>query len=353
MSRSFETNSLRSGEFLVLPENRLAYTAATAWGKSDAETGPVYLYGPSGIGKSHLAERVLRRISAEEPNLVLKQFTASQFAAELTEAISKGGVRKLQKGYRDVDVVVVEDLQALERLLESQQQLLVLIDFWTAHGIRMMFTSRKGPGELEGFSTKLVSRFRSGVCTTLRPLSVESRRLILAHSAQERGLLLPEEVLDALAKESGGSPRELVGLVLRLDAYGKQSKSKINLALVKKFLQGDPQALPITLTEIVRATAAHFGIPVSQMRSNRRLQACAVPRQCAMYLARELTSEHLSKIGKFFSGRDHSTVVRACQRIESLLPDDPELRQHLAQIRKRLGIESEGAGKDRREKKKT
>jgi chromosomal replication initiator protein len=329
-----------------LPENRLAYTAATAWGKSDAETGPVYLYGPSGIGKSHLTERVLRRIAAAEPKLVLKQFTASQFAAELTEAIGKGSVRKLQKGYRDVDVVVVEDLQALERLPESQQQLLTLIDFWTAHGIRMLFTARKAPGELEDFSAKLTSRFRSGVCAALRPFSGESRRQLVAHFAQGRGMILPVDVIEHLARESGGSPRELVGLILRLDAYGKQSRSKVNLALVKKYLQGDPQPLPISLAEIVRATCRHFGIAASHIRSNRRLQVCVLPRQCAMYLAREMTAEHLAKIGAYFSGRDHSTVVRACQRIESLLPDDPELRRHLAQIRTRLGLEGNQPQKD-------
>lgn len=352
MSRSVETNSLKKGEFLVLPENRLAYTVAATWGKSDAETGTVYLYGPSGIGKSHLVQLVLQLIKTDEPKLVLKQFTASTFAAELTEAIGQKSLRKFQKQYRDADVVVVEDLQAVERLPETQQQLLSLVDYWTAHGIRMLFTARKGPGELEGFPAKLINRFRAGVCAAMRPLSEESRQLVTARFAQDRGLVLPEEVIHSLAKGNSGSPRELAGLILRLDAYGKQSKGKINQTLVKKFLQGDQQSLPITLSEIVRATGQHFGVPVSHIRSNRRLQACVVPRQCAMYLAREMTVVHLSKIGDYFSGRDHSTVVRACQRVESLLPDDPELRQHLAQIRKKLGLDAQLPTSSRREKKK-
>ncbi len=348
MSPSMETNSLKTGEFLVLPENRLAYTATAAWGQGDDETGPVYLYGPSGIGKSHLVRKILRQIAESEPRLTLKIFTASEFAAELTEAIGKGAVRKFQKEYRNADVVVVEDLQGLERLPESQQQLTALIDYWDSHGIRTLFTARKPPGELEGFSSKLVSRLRSGACLSLRSLSEESRERVIAQYAFERRLILSEEIVRQLARESGGVTRELVGLVLRLDSYAKQSKSGISLALVKKFLQTAPPVPPITLSEIVRATARHFGIPVTQMRSDRRLQACVLPRQCAMYLAREVTPEHLARIGAYFSGRDHSTVVRACQRIESLLPEDPELRRHLAQIQKSLGIETTSSSRRRK-----
>lgn len=340
MNSSIESKTPNQGRFLVLPENRLAHTALTAWGMSDSEIGSVYLYGPSGIGKSHLVHTAMFLMAEKSPKLTMKRFTASMFAAELTEAIGGGKIRQFQNAYRNTDVSVVEDLQYLERLPESQQQLLSLIDYWNAHGIRMLFTCRKSPGELEGFSARLINRFRSGTCCAMRPLSQESRSLILENSARERGMLLSQEVLEHLSKESAGTPRELAGLILRLEAYGRDSKSKITTTLLKSFLNEDPRELPITLQEIVRATAHYFGVSVPQIRSNRRLQVCVLPRQCAMYLARETTSVHLSKIGEFFSGRDHSTVVRACQRIESLLPEDPELRRHLSQIRRILGVSS-------------
>jgi len=340
VNRSADLDTTRANPFLVLPENRLAYTAAMNWGTGSENIGPVYVYGPSGIGKSHLVAAALERASAEIPGLVTRQFTASTFSADLTDAIAQGAVRKFQKAYRDLDVVAIEDLHALERRTESQQQLLALIDYWTSHGIRMFLTARKAPGELEGFTPKLISRFHAAVNVPLRSLSPESRHRILASSAQVRGLMLSEEVLDLLARETSGSPRELIGLIVRLEAFARQSRARIDLPYIRKFLQADPPLPKITLTEIVRATAQHFGIPISHMRSNRRLQTCVVPRQCAMFLARELTREHLAKIGQFFSGRDHSTVVRACQRVELLLPEDPELRLHLAQIRKALGAES-------------
>src|SRR5690606_34835578 len=141
-------------------------------------------------------------------------------------------------------------------------------------------TARKAPGELEGFTPKLISRFHAAVNVPLRSLSPESRHRILASSAQVRGLMLSEEVLDLLARETSGSPRELIGLIVRLEAFARQSRARIDLPYIRKFLQADPPLPKITLTEIVRATAQHFGIPISHMRSNRRLQTCVVPRQC-------------------------------------------------------------------------
>lgn len=326
--------------FVILPENRLAYTAVTRWPDPTQQIPLLILYGTSGIGKSHLVRYALNL--AQEKNLDWKQkhLTASTFAAELAEASEARGIARFQKQYRTADLLVIEDLQGIERRPETQQQLVSLLDEFLKEGKPLLLTSRKPVGELEGFSARFISRCHGGLIVPLRKPGPESRRLLWEHFAKKRHLLLPEEVLTLLATKCDVSPREIQGILLQIENLARQSRKLLDVALVKRFLDTELPQVQLNLKEIARITAQHFGVPLARLRSAQRDQTTVVPRQCAMLLARELTSEHLESIGKFFGGRDHSTVVRACQRLQSQLGDDPELRRHLQQLRAKLGHEA-------------
>jgi chromosomal replication initiator protein len=202
-----------------------------------------------------------------------------------------------------------------------------------------VITSRKLPGELESFLPRLVNRFHGGISALMKLPGPASRESLIQHFAKARQLPIAEEVVKLLATEFPVSPRELLGLVTQLEAAAVRKRSHITLAFARKYLKSEIQMPQLTLGEIAKTVARHFQITLAQLRSRTRVQGLLLPRQCAMFLARELTSQRLEQIGNYFSNRDHSTVVHSCHRLQELLSNQPGLRQHLSQIRQDLGRE--------------
>ena len=266
------------------------------------------------------------------------QMTASEFSARLAEASSNQTIAEFQTSFQDLELFILEDLHALERRPESQRQLLSILDELHANGCGLVLTSRKPPGELADFSYRLVNRFHGAASALIKLPGRVSRESLLTHFANSRQVPLPAEVVSLLADAFPVSPRELLGLVLQLETAALSGQCRIDLPYVKNYLRGEVQPAQITLEEIAKSVARHFGIPLAKLRSRARVQGLVLPRQCAMFLARELTADNLEQIGHYFSNRDHSTVVHSCNRLLSLLPERPELRQHLTQIRSALGL---------------
>jgi chromosomal replication initiator protein len=327
--------------FLVLPENRLAYTAVVESSnvKSRKALPLVYLYGPSGVGKSHLARHCLRLKLRENPNCRYVLMTAGEFAAQFAESSQAKTLPEFQEARKNIELFVLEDLRELENRPETQRQLLSLYDELAPKQCQFVFTSRKLPGEMESFLPRLVNRLHGGVSALMKLPGAASRESLVSHFAKNRQIALPDEVAKLLAEEFPVSPRELSGLVLQLEAAALRKRSHISLAFARKYLKDEVQAPQLTLGEISKTVARHFQISLAQLRSRTRIQGLVLPRQCAMFLARELTSQRLEQIGKYFSDRDHSTVVHACHRLQELLANQPNLRQHLFQIRQDLGRE--------------
>ncbi len=335
MARLHDT--VTSEKLLILPENRLAYTAVVAWAERKTAGPAVYIYGSSGIGKSHLVRHGVRLLRGAR-ELKLRHVDASEFAAELAAASAARGVRQFQNSYRELDALVVEDLQALEGRLPTQQQLLTLVDELAAHGGRVLWTCRKSPGELIDFLPKLVSRFRGGVPVLMRMPEESSRQSLLEHFAAAHQIPLPPAAAAHLAREMPVSPRELQGLLLQLDQRARRADSIIQVPLIQQVLAAEVRPATIHLGDIARAVARQFGVTLAALRSPVRSQQVMLPRQAAMLLSRELTGAGLEKIGKFYN-RNHSTVVHACDRCRERMEADPELRIHLAQVRKLLGTD--------------
>ena len=272
--------------FLVLPENRFAFEAISSIG--EGKPRPIYMYGPSGVGKSHLARHAVHLFLARRPEAHVQHLTAAEFASELAEASSNRAIPLFQSATRTFDLFVLEDLQALARRPETQVQLLASCNDLTAAGCQMIWTSRDSPGDLAGYLKKLVSRFRAGVLARLQPPGRESRLKLLLHFASLQHLRLPEDAAQMLADELAVSPRELWSVVVQLHGLSPH-RQPVSSDLVRKFLQHEIAPRKPRLAEISQSVARQFGVSVSQLRSRRQSRGVVLPRQCAMFLARQLS----------------------------------------------------------------
>jgi len=330
MPRSRPAHSPTLVPFLVLPENRFAFEAVASVG--EGQPRPVFLHGPSGVGKSHLARHAVRLFLSRQPNARVQHLTAAEFAAEFSEASSNRSIPLFQSATRDFELFVLEDVQALDRRPETQEQLLALCNDLTAARCQIIWTSRHSPGELGGCLKKLVSRFRAGVLAQLKAPGRDSRIRLVQHFAEAQQLAVTPETAVLIADGLAVSPRELWAALVQLDSLANQHRRLLDSDLVRRFLRQEVVPPKPRLEDICRAVARQFGISASQLRSRQQSRGVVVPRQCAMHLARQLSGRSLQQIGKYFGGRDHSTVIHACQRLQELLPQATDLRLNLTRI---------------------
>ncbi|MGH7127377.1 MAG: DnaA ATPase domain-containing protein, partial [Planctomycetaceae bacterium] len=327
--------------FLVLDENRLALAAVERLKLSRARKTPplVFLHGPSGCGKSHLARMLLREVRRAKPDVRFALLTASEFAARFAEASATETVPDFQQAYRELDLFLCEDLTALEGRPETQQQFVAVLDELRVHGARCLLTSRKMPGELERVSPRLVNRLHGGECVGVRLPGAASRVRLLRHFASTRQVPLSADAMERLADALPVSPRELLAALLQLQERARLNGGAIDAKTVRRFLQAEALPEAVRLRDVARAVGREFRVTLAALRSAERSQSLVLPRQCGMYLSRELTSEPLAAIAAYFGRRNHGTVLHACRRLERGLAHDAALRQTLARIRAALRVE--------------
>jgi len=317
---------------LLVPEIRLAHTAITQLGSRSRSRPPsVYIAGPPGTGKSHLARLFQQADSGRKASVL-----ASEFAAELAEAAQHRSIPEFQDRFRKLDTLVCEDLQALVGRKESQQQLLAVIDEILGRGGRVLITASRLPGRLDRFDRKLVSRCRGGVVVSVRRPGPASRLQLLEHFASRHQVPLPVDVAQLLAQKITGSPRDLISALGQLETLSRISGGVIDTAMARNVVAGDAEAKPPGLAQIARVVARHFGVSARRLRERSRAQHIVVPRQCAMLLARELTGTIYSKIAAYFGCSNHTTVLHACRRMQQRLGNEPELRQLIHSIHAEL-----------------
>lgn len=327
--------------FVTLTENRFAVAAAERLGEAAAGGPPrlLFLYGPAGNGKSHLVRRFLANESRRPEPPQIAHLTAAQLVAELDEAHQAGVVHELRERYLGLDLFVCEDLAAIERKPETARLLLAILDETLAAGGRVLLTCSKAPGELDAVSPRLIDRFHGGVCAGIAPPGPESRAELLSSFTAARNLTIPDDVLPLLAEKLAVSPRELKAAAAQLDALAHAERLRVvTRGLAERFLDEAVSPPPPDLSEIAKAVARQFDVPLSDLRAGGRTAATALPRQIAMSLARELTGQPLERIAGFFGRQNHGTVIHARKKLAAKLEDDPSLRRHLAQIRTRLGV---------------
>ncbi|MFN9200307.1 MAG: helix-turn-helix domain-containing protein [Planctomycetaceae bacterium] len=324
---------------LRIPENAEAYTAFEHWGtaREAGEIEPViFLSGPAGCGKSLLVRWGVRQCLSRHPKLSSLVLTAADFAAQFAEASANQTIPLFQTALRELDLLVVEDLQTLQGRGETLTQLLNLMIALREREAAMAFTANCPPGGLAGFPPRLVSRLRGGISVRLTVPGPESRLKILLQLARGKKLRVSREALVHLANQHPVTPRELGGVLSRLESMSRQHRRPLDLELVRRYLEREAELPDLTLQDIAREVAAEFGLKLADLRSSRRTRELAFPRQVGMWLSRQLLGESLLNVGRFYGGRDHTTVGHACQKVAELLASDGELPTRIERIRRKL-----------------
>lgn len=335
---------IKSAELhVLLPEQAFVRAALSRLSgssrRANAGGSLTYLAGPVGIGKSFLAHHAIRDARRRHPKLRFLVATAEELADLLTAADEQQDLADLLEQFDQLDLLICEDLQALEGDAARQDRLLELADRLCRGSTHVLITGRKLPGELREFSSRWVSRCHGGLCVTLPSLSSQSRAELISQLAQSRHLPFTEPVArttDWLAERWAVSPREIVSLMNRLVVHCQRNPAVIDVPFLERWLSQDSPAVLLSFDAITTVVASEFGIGPDELRSRSRQQGLIVPRQCAMFLAKELTGRSLDLIGHYFGDRSHTTVSHGLSRLKELLPTAPTLRQQIQRLRKRL-----------------
>lgn len=342
------TSTASAGYFLAGPENRLVEVAVRGvlaepldgQPRQPATFNPLVLYGPSGTGKSHLARGLAAAWKSRGRNTSVVCTTAVDFARELAEAIETQAVEEFRTKHRGADLLVIEDLGLLTTRksdrLSAQEELIHTLDILVAEDRWIVVTASAAPTELPGILPPLQSRLTGGLLVPVAPPGPEARLAILERLAQLHDLDVPDAVIQVLAEGICGTAPELAGSLLELEMPAALQHRRIDLPAARQYLAKRGRGRQPTLHEIALTTARHFTIRLADLKSSARRRALVTARGVAVYLARRLTDESLQKIGSYFGGRDHTTVLHSCRRIEELMAGDPTIRQSIELLQKTL-----------------
>jgi chromosomal replication initiator protein len=329
--------------FVPTPENSSALAAveqvASYVGSRQRNTlNPLYLYGLTGTGKTHLVSFLTNELLRRDSRLSIRVLAAGEFEALThTAAGSEAEQEDGLQAARECDVLIVEDLQNLcsrarERRNSAFEAFVRLFDHRLAHGRQTVLTARCGPARLSHLPARLVSRFASGLIVELKRPRTASRLALLEDKAQRRQLAVSREVLTWLAEKLTGGGRQLDGALLRLETLGRLHKGPLDRKTVAEHFREQADAARPTVERIAQRVGDYFDVDPRRLRSRGRQRNVMLPRQVGMYLTRQLTNLSLGDIGAYFGGRDHSTVLHACRKIERALASDEILSGALTQL---------------------
>jgi len=337
--------------FLATTENRAALQAvediADALASSKTSfPNPLLLHGPPGCGKSHLVTALVREVSRAKTGLVVKHLSARDFketAAPLTRRNlasdeATPAVEGLDEEARHCGLLIIEDLQHLPA--HAIETVVQLIDYRLANNGASVFTALQGPRHLErrgnAFPARLTSRLAGGLVVGIEALQAPDRLVFLDREAQRLQLAVPREILEWLAQHLTGGGRQLERAIKQLEEISKLRRGTLTLETVAQHFGLQADALKTTVDRIAKQVGGYFQLEPRQLQSRRRYRNILVPRQIGMYLARKLTPLSLNQIGEYFGGRDHSTVLHACRKVEESMKEDVVLLGAVRQIHSEL-----------------
>ncbi len=316
-------------EFVIGPSNRFAHAAALAVSESPAKAyNPLFIYGGVGLGKTHLMQAIGHRFRERFPEAKVFYLSSERFTNQLISAIQNRSMASFRERFRLADVLLIDDIQFIGGKESTQEVFFHTFNtLYDAHR-QIVLSSDRPPKELRGVEERLVSRFEWGLVTDVQPPDLETRVAILRRKADVQGQRVPDEVTLFIAERLSSNIRELEGALNRVIAYSVLISREITLGMTQEILKGmvAEKAKLVTLDRIQRTVASHFNLSVLDMKGKRRTKEVALPRQIAMALARELTEASLLGIGEAFGGRDHATVLYACQRMGAARKSDPSLQ---------------------------
>jgi chromosomal replication initiator protein len=324
-------------EFFAGPENCLVEPAVLGvLGRRPSPFNPLLLCGPSGSGKSHLARGIAASWRTNYPHTRVVYTSAIDFAREMSDAFEAQSVEDFRTKFRSAGLAVFEDLGELASKPAAQEELICALDAIIQRGGQVLATAPAAPQEINGFAAALQARLAAGLCVPLALPSPDTRRAILERWSALRQLDLADSILKLLAEGVTGTVPELLGAMLQLEVPALQEGRAIDARQVREFLSRRDSALRPKLRDIAALTARHFSLRLNDLRGASRRRPIVVARDVAIYLCRQLTRESLSRIGDYFGGRDHTTVLHACRKTEEQVETDPAIQQAVDQLQRKF-----------------
>jgi len=332
--------------FVIGSSNRFAHAAAVAVAEAPAKAyNPLFIYGDSGLGKTHLLHAIGHYAQNLYPSVRVRYVNSEEFTNDFINSISEGKAGAFQRRYREVDVLLIDDIQFLQGKEQTMEEFFHTFNTLHNSNKQVVITSDLPPKQLNGFEDRMRSRFEWGLITDVQPPDLETRIAILRKKAVSERLEAPPDVLEYIASKISTNIRELEGALIRVTAFANLNRQQVDLSLaeiVLKDLITDDQTAEITATQIIGQTAAYFGLSIDDLCGSSRSRVLVTARQIAMYLCRELTDLSLPKIGQAFGGRDHTTVMHANRKIRELMAERRSIYNQVTELTNRIKQQSRG-----------
>lgn len=320
LNRDFSFSS-----FVIGPSNQFAAAAAEAVAEKPGKVyNPLYLYGGSGLGKTHLLHAISHALSGTDPELRVLYFTTEQFVNELINCIRNKRMDSFRRTFRNVDVLLLDDIQFIAGKERTQEEFFHTFNTLQSTGRQVVFTSDARPADIPGLEERLRSRFLQGLLADIQPPDLETRCAILREKARAIGWDLPEDVVLFISRRVQSNVRELEGCLNRTFAYAQLTNRQITVDVVRTALSELlPDERATSAADIIRFVAHHYGIRVADLKGRSNRRSIALPRQVAMYLIREILSLSFPEIGRIFS-KHHSTVIYAHDSVQKMRQSNPD-----------------------------
>ncbi len=325
--------------FAVGEENRYSYTAARTAAESPGLYNPLYIYGGTGLGKTHLLQAVAHHVLSHNPQTVVKYVTCEEFLNCYVSSIGSKSLPEFRESFRNVDVLLVDDVHFLSNKTQLQEEFFNTFNSLYNHNKQIIMTSDKQPSEIQGLEDRLVSRFESGLTTEIFPPGYETRLAILQLVQEKHLIKIDDNVLKFVASRISSSVRRLIGSLIRLVVYASVNDGKVTEQdaenLLRPLFEEEQSSKNITIEAIQKAVSEHFELSRNDIMGSQRPKNIAEPRMLAMYLCRELTNHSFPEIGQAFN-KNHATVMNAVKKIPGLCLKDEKLRRSAELIKRKL-----------------
>lgn len=327
-------------EFVIGNSNRFAHAASLAVAESPAKAyNPLFIYGGVGLGKTHLMHAIGHYVLGQNPSAKVVYVSSEKFTNELINSIKDDKNVEFRNKYRNVDILLVDDIQFIAGKERTQEEFFHTFNALYENTKQIIVSSDRPPKEIPTLEDRLRSRFEWGLITDIQAPDFETRIAILRKKAETEGIIVPNDVLEFIAKKIKANIRELEGALTRIVAYSSLTNREINVDLSSEALKdiiSSSRPKQITVNLIKDVVSQYYNIRTEEFNSKRRTRSISFPRQIAMFLSRELTDLSLPKIGEEFGGRDHTTVIHAYEKIMKDINNDSDFANKVEQIKKEI-----------------
>ncbi|MEZ5177404.1 MAG: chromosomal replication initiator protein DnaA [Acidimicrobiales bacterium] len=327
--------NLTFDDFVTGTSNRFAHAAACRGRDARRSYNPLFIYGDAGLGKTHLLQAIKHYVEENYPDYVVRYVTSETFLNQFIESIRLNSQAEFKRRYREVDVLLVDDIQFLENRKETQEEFFHTFNALHEGRRQLVLSSDRPPDAISTLENRLRSRFKMGLTTDIQPPDLETRLAILRKKAEGEPVPIPDDVLLFIATNITDNIRELEGALNRVSALGKLVKAPLTLEEAEKHLHdilGDRQPRQITPQLILEATAEMFDFTIEEIKGKSRQRPLVTARQVAMYVFRELTDLSYPAIAREFGGRDHTTVIHAVEKIKALMGERRQIYNQVTEL---------------------